>query len=38
MVGYVGERWADCLVVTLVVHGHMYLSSDLNIDHAKINV
>ena len=38
MVGYVGERWTDCLVVTLFVHGHRYLSPNLNIDHAKINL
>ena len=32
---YIGERWSDCLVVTLFVHGHRYLSSNLSIDHAK---
>lgn len=38
MRGYFGERWTDCLVVTLFVHGHRYLSPNLNIDHAKINL
>ena len=38
MVGFIKHKWSDCLVVLLYVHGHVYLSSDMNIDRVKTNL
>jgi len=38
MVGFIKHKWSDCLVVLLYANGHVYRSSDMNIDGVKTNL